>query len=113
MLDKVGFVWNSQEVTWQERFREAQCFRAKYGHGFIPLNFPPNPQLAIWAKCQRRQCKLYQEGKPAFITAERIQALESIGFKWHSASKSLSDDEYDEIQEYDLMLEVLSILSEK
>jgi hypothetical protein len=25
---------------------------------------------------------LYQEGKPSPITAERIQKLESVGFKW-------------------------------
>lgn len=124
ILNDIGFVWNSQEVSWQERFKELQEFRARYGHGFIPLTFPPNPQLATWAKCQRRQRKLYLEGKPAFINAERILALENVGFEWSATPKNRSRYNWsplnkaprgpapDEAQYYDLMLEVLSILSD-
>ena len=31
---------------------------------------------------QRYNCRLYQEGKPCSMTAERIQELENVGFKW-------------------------------
>lgn len=114
MLDNAGFIWNSREVSWQERLKEVQSFRKKYGHGFIPFSFTPNPQLAIWAKCQRRQYKLYLQGKTAFISAERIEALEEVGFEWDSVSKRMPENMLVSTNEdYDLMLEVLSLLSEK
>jgi hypothetical protein len=53
-------------------------------------------------KCQRRQYKLYWDGKPSAMSPERILQLEKVGFEWEirtaasrpmqtiSASKKLS-----------------------
>lgn len=82
ILDNVGFVWDSHEATWQERLAALSEFKNEHGHCEVPSKYQPNPQLATWVKCQRRQYKLFLEGQPSNITAERISELERFGFKW-------------------------------
>mmetsp|Transcript_2659 Transcript_2659/g.3932 ORF Transcript_2659/g.3932 Transcript_2659/m.3932 type:complete len:367 (+) Transcript_2659:92-1192(+) len=82
ILDDVGFVWDSHEATWQERLAALREFKHEHGHCEVPSKYQPNPQLATWVKCQRRQYKLFLEGQPSNITSERIAELESFGFKW-------------------------------
>jgi hypothetical protein len=81
-LEEIGFVWDSQGAAWGERLNELKEFRNNVGHSNVPSNFTSNPQLATWVKCQRRQYKLYMEGKPSNMTQARIQELEDIGFEW-------------------------------
>jgi Helicase associated domain len=81
-LDEIGFVWDSQGAAWGERLGELQQFRQSYMHCNVPSNFNDNPRLATWIKCQRRQYKLYMEGKPSNMTPQRIQHLENLGFEW-------------------------------
>lgn len=81
-LDDIGFVWDSQGAAWGERLGELQQFRQTYVHCNVPSNFNDNPRLATWIKCQRRQYKLYMEGKPSNMTPQRIQHLENLGFEW-------------------------------
>jgi hypothetical protein len=81
-LTEIGFVWDSHTVLWQERLEELKQFQAANGHCLVPTYYSPNPQLATWTKCQRRQYKLYCEGKPSHMTAERMAALEELGFVW-------------------------------
>ena len=38
--------------------------------------------LGSWVAVQRKEFKLFMEGKPSRITQERIQRLESVGFEW-------------------------------
>lgn len=81
-LEDIGFVWDSQGAAWGERLGELREFRGTYMHCNVPSNFSENPRLATWIKCQRRQYKLYMEGKPSNMTTQRIQHLESLGFEW-------------------------------
>ena len=81
-LEEIGFVWDSQGAAWGERLTELQDFRKIYMHCNVPSNYSENPQLATWVKCQRRQFKLYCEGKPSNMTPKRIEQLEGIGFEW-------------------------------
>jgi Helicase associated domain len=81
-LNAVGFVWDSQETAWEERLMELTEFRGAQGHCNVPCTYRINPPLAAWVKCQRRQYKLYRNGKPSNITAPRIQQLENLGFEW-------------------------------
>jgi hypothetical protein len=80
-LESIGFVWDSQGASWQERLNELHSFRLKHNHCNVPSNFQDR-QLATWVKCQRRQFKLYAEYKRSNMTRERIQELEEIGFEW-------------------------------
>ena len=44
--------------------------------------YPANPKLGIWVATQRRNYKLHPDGAPSRMPAERIQALDGIGFEW-------------------------------
>lgn len=90
MLDDVGFVWHSHEVVWQERLSELLDFKKRHGDCLVPSNYAPNPKLATWVKCQRRQYKLHLRGSPSNITVDRIKILENIGFEWELRSSSYS-----------------------
>jgi len=85
-LEDIGFIWDSQGAAWGERLGELQEFRKSYMHCNVPSNFSENPRLATWIKCQRRQYKLYMEGKPSNMTPQRIQHLENLGFEWELRS---------------------------
>lgn len=81
-LNDIGFVWDAQRAAWYDRLAELKDFKRKNGHCSVPSNFEENASLATWVKCQRRQYKLRREGKPNFMTRQRIHELEKIGFEW-------------------------------
>lgn len=81
-LEEIGFVWDSQAASWDERLRELQDFQKTHQHCNVPTTYSPNLQLARWVKCQRRQFKLYREGKSSNMTLDRIKRLEDLGFEW-------------------------------
>jgi hypothetical protein len=96
VLDEHGFIWDSHGAAWQERWNELAQYKGLYGNCNVPSNYSSNPQLATWIKCQRRQRKLYFEGKVNTTTPERMAKLESLGFEWElirgRSSKSKSID---------------------
>lgn len=85
-LEDIGFVWDSQGAAWEERLTELAEFRQIFQHCNVPSNYSHNPQLATWVKCQRRQYKLYSEGKPSNMTPLRVQRLLDLGFEWELRS---------------------------
>lgn len=90
ILEEIGFVWDSHEAAWQERLKELLDYKTANGNCLVPSNYPQNPQLATWVKCQRRQYKLYWEGRPSNMTVERIMTLEKTSFSWELRSSSYS-----------------------
>lgn len=85
-LEDIGFVWDSQGAAWGDRLHELRIFKEEFMHCNVPSNYCENPRLATWIKCQRRQYKLYQEGKPSNMTPQRIHELERLGFEWELRS---------------------------
>jgi hypothetical protein len=86
-LEKVGFVWDSHGAVWMERLNELQDYAEEFGSCNISTSYQnfDSPKLASWVKCQRRQYKMYTEGKPSNMTPQRISALERIpGFGWET-----------------------------
>jgi len=81
-LENIGFVWDSQESAWWDKFADLVEFKCMHSHCNVPSRYIANPQLSIWVKCQRRHYRLFKEGKPTNITPQRIRELESIGFQW-------------------------------
>jgi hypothetical protein len=81
LLNSVGFVWDSHDVNWREKLDNLEAFRRGHGHCNVPSNFK-DKKLATWVKCQRRQYKLYWDGKPSAMSPERILELEKVGFEW-------------------------------
>ena len=82
-LEKLGFVWNSHDAVWEERLKELKEFKhVNHGDTNVPSLYPPNPQLAVWVKRQRRQYKFLCEGKSTTITKIRVNMLREIDFSW-------------------------------
>jgi hypothetical protein len=88
-LDKNRFIWDSHGAAWLERWNELCDYQKENGGNCnVPSNFPENHQLATWVKCQRRQYKLYWDGKTSNMTLGRIAELEKLGFEWELRSKN-------------------------
>lgn len=81
-LENIGFVWDAHRATWEVRFCELSAFQETNGHCNVPSKFQVNPKLFTWMKCQRRQYKLYVQGRKSHMTSERVEKLSSIGFVW-------------------------------
>jgi len=81
-LNKMKFAWDPHAAFWEERLNELYNFREKFGHCNVPTKFPDHPQLAVWAKCQRRQFKIFRSDGPktSNMTVERISKLSHVGF---------------------------------
>jgi hypothetical protein len=82
-LASLGFIWDSHQAIWEERFNELYAFHRLHGHANVPTKYPENPQLAIWVKGQRRHYSLYQSGKKTSISQGRTSKLNRLGFTWN------------------------------
>ena len=84
-LESAGFDWGTIRpdfsTIWDERFQQLREFKVQFGHCFVPHRYSANPKLGGWVSRQRSHYKLYQEGTPSPMTAERIRKLESVEFK--------------------------------
>ena len=92
MLNQLDFVWDSHEVNWREKLMALDKFRREHGHCNVPSNYY-DKKLATWVKCQRRQYKLYMDGKGSAMCPERINQLEGRGFEWEVRSSSSKNRE--------------------
>jgi hypothetical protein len=81
LLKDVDFVWDSHDVNWREKLDALDVFYRAKGHVNVPSNYS-DKKLATWVKCQRRQYKLYRDGKQSAMCPERIAELEQRGFEW-------------------------------
>jgi hypothetical protein len=87
-LEDIGFIWDSHAAAWQERRNELALYQVEHGDCNVPSNYIRNPQLATWVKCQRRQCKIFWNGKTSNMTLDRFTALNQLGFAWELRSGS-------------------------
>ena len=81
-LESVQFKWELSSFSWNERFGQLHAFTVQFGHCVVPLRYAANPNLGKWVSTQRSKYRLYQDGKPSPMTAERVRALDGIGFDW-------------------------------
>ena len=82
-LESIGFEWGTSNKTgWSARFQQLREYKAQFTNCLVPRQYAANPKLGTWLSTQRYKYKLYQEGKPSPMTAERSRALDSIGFDW-------------------------------
>ena len=86
-LDELGFVWDTHQAAWDDKFEELKQWKERNGHSSVPLH-DPEKSLAIWVKVQRRQYNLFhsssfEERKKSTITEDRIEKLNRIGFDWN------------------------------
>ena len=93
--------------AWDTQFRLLIDFQKEYGHTNVPQHPDPSvrkkyPQLASFCKNQRSQYKNLKSKDPkqlSFLTASRIQRLESIGFQWNFRQAAW-ENKYDELVQF-------------
>lgn len=87
-LQKIGFqvdTTNRAEALWQQRYKELMQFKIENGHCNVPQKFAPNKALGKWVHRQRHEFKKMRDGEPTFLTQQRIDDLEKIGFQMTSS----------------------------
>ena len=86
-LNAIGFDWGTSKSDigsiWSVRFQQLCDFKEEFGHCVVPQHYVSNNKLGRWVSTQRSHYKLYQEGKPTTMTAERIRELQNIGFEYN------------------------------
>jgi hypothetical protein len=101
LLDKIGFVWDIIDQTWNTRYKELCEFRKENGHSVVPRS---NGPLGAWVEKQRIEYKKYKaliedgassaansvdERPRTTLTKERVQKLNDIGFVYDVVSLML------------------------
>jgi len=74
-LDEIGFGWDPDEQSWEERFTELVVYEQEHGDCLVPAGYA-HKQLAGWIGTQRTDKR---KGK---LDPEKIERLEAIGFVW-------------------------------
>ena len=82
-LESIGFAWDAHDAAWNERLLELKFFYKRHGHCDVSISDANHQRLASWVKCQRRQYKVFQEGKESSLTPKRISKLNDLGFSWN------------------------------
>ena len=85
LLKSIGFQFDPLEEAWNDKFHELVQYVQENGNSLIPQHYHINPQLAKWVHEQRVQYHLLYSSmnhKSSFMTWERVDKLESIGFIW-------------------------------
>ena len=108
-LDDIGFDWHDpprppttpptmdkkkirQEkrhaIGWLKRLEDLRDYQTQHGHIRIPRK---SCSLGEWVWRQRRFNRLNERGESTYLTAERKQLLDDIGFDWHPPPRELEN----------------------
>lgn len=79
LLNRLDFVWNLRDATWNERMAELQKFVAVNGPGVMP-SLKTHAVLVDWLRYQHKVYRDKRKGKKVTLTDERIEALQRLGF---------------------------------
>mmetsp|Transcript_58037 Transcript_58037/g.184424 ORF Transcript_58037/g.184424 Transcript_58037/m.184424 type:complete len:167 (+) Transcript_58037:1482-1982(+) len=52
-LEALGFQFHVLDAAWDARFQELLAFGEEFGHLNVPAQWPSNPALGEWTRCQR------------------------------------------------------------
>jgi Helicase associated domain len=76
-LNKIGFVWSTRNLLWENGFAALERFKSREGHCFVPaLHVERGLNLGYWVSVQRRNKDKMDK--------ERKRRLNRIGFAWHA-----------------------------
>lgn len=76
LLDSINFLWSEDEL-WKRKFNLLLKFKEIHGHVDVPdLKEMENVKIGKWVALQRTK---YKNNK---LDSEKIEMLNSIGFKW-------------------------------
>ena len=82
MLDNLGFSWDPNLEAWNIGYRKLQQFKERNGHCNVTARYiEGDMKLGFWVSTQRQT-------KDTFLSADRIQKLDDLGFVWEAREKS-------------------------
>lgn len=91
-LEGLGFIWQVRNrPEWDHRYSELLEYREKNGDCKVPQHYKENKALGKWVAKQREQFKLLKQGKHSFLTEDRLEKLNAVGFVWQVRSGIDSD----------------------
>jgi hypothetical protein len=83
LLDEIGFQFRIRNrPEWNSKHEELLKYKEINGDTRVPQHYKVNKALGKWVAKQREQYKLHKKGKHSFLTPDRLEKLNSIGFVW-------------------------------
>jgi superfamily II DNA or RNA helicase len=82
-LDELGFVWDPLQFDFELGLAELTAYVAQHSEAAVPISYttPAGFKLGTWCGMRRREQKAGQ------LSAERITALDALGFVWDPAQQ--------------------------
>jgi hypothetical protein len=80
--------WDPQRAQWNMLFEKLQSFAKEHSHCKVPKGYTNDPELANWVRNQRLEYANLQRNKKTRMTADRVEKLNALGFKWSTAVPS-------------------------
>jgi hypothetical protein len=110
-LEKVGFVWNVNDMLWENKLQELIKYKTINGTCDIPSKCPKEyKKIRNWVELQRQQYRLFRAKRTTSLTQDRIKKLEDIGFDWkmdedgdpgsRKKRRNIIDPSKDELEEW-------------
>ena len=83
LLDDLGMRWESlADQNWEKFFRAAQAYRKEYGDLLVPVHYVTDEGLPLGAWISNLRQYRKSGVKTAYLTPERIAALDALGMQW-------------------------------
>lgn len=90
-LSKLGFVWNTSEAQWEEKYQELVDYKQEHGNCNVLSGYSENPRLGLWVANQRHRKDKLDKSK--------IRRLEKLGFMW-KPYESFWEEKFQELVGY-------------
>ncbi|MDD2709965.1 MAG: helicase associated domain-containing protein [Verrucomicrobiae bacterium] len=75
-LEQLGFIWNTNDASWERNFQKFAEFQKQHGHGNVLLHNTSDQKLWQWTHAQKTALS---RGK---LSVERQRRLDELGFVW-------------------------------
>jgi hypothetical protein len=95
-LEELGYKFNTRSNdNFDEMYEELEKF--KWEHGHWKTGNPKNPLSRFVIKVRATYQRMIKQGKPSlrFLTPERMEKLNKIGFAFEKSPKEQSDDQWE------------------
>ena len=105
-LDDVGFQWDTDNVTFDDRIKELRVFKAKFGHCNVSTSKSasnkPYVSLGNWCGNIRQSRRLMENGMKGNneLCENRIKCLDEVGFKWNTDTVPTFDERIEELRAF-------------
>jgi hypothetical protein len=76
-LQEKGFIWDSNEASWFEKFQRLLEFKQHNDSTLVPQKYQKDPSLGQWVTQQRHLRTQNQ------LEQKRIDILDEVGFEWN------------------------------